>query len=271
MTFSCDKPLMDAIIAAGLDTVEGAFAYSAGQRLDKPGLGSRTRIRLTLTDSAGAAHRLYLKRYGPVGAIRRLGRLFARGRRAGRAMTEYENILAARRAGVPTMQAVGFGEQRDALGELRGYIIVTAVDGDAMSRRGCEFFDRHADQPQVAEAFTGKLLGLVCSLHRAGMAHRDLYAAHVFLHEHDGTFDLSLIDLARVFCPRLRPRRWLVKDLAALKYSMPPQWLRQCWDDFLRRWLERVGSMGKDIGRWHRAIDRRVAAMRRHDRKRKRS
>jgi hypothetical protein len=92
--------------------------------------------------------------------------------------------------------------------------------------------------------------------------HRDLYASHIFADRRGGRTDLYLIDLARVFRPRWRLRRWRVKDLAQLKYSMPQTWTAACWDEFLGQYLRRL-SIDADRRQacWQRAIDRKVARM----------
>ena len=68
-----DADLRQAVEAAGLGTTQGAFAYAGGQELAKPNLRARRRTRLTLTDSQGRTHELYLKRYGQLPWWRRLG------------------------------------------------------------------------------------------------------------------------------------------------------------------------------------------------------
>ena len=61
---------------------------------------------------------------------------------------------------------------------------------------------------------------LVRRLHGAGFCHRDLYLSHIFLSVGaDGVERLCLIDLQRVFKPRVLRWRWQLKDLAALYYS----------------------------------------------------
>jgi hypothetical protein len=71
---SGNDPLEEALAAAGLNTVAGAFAYGGGQDLTKPSLGSRRRTRIELTDRTGRHHVLFLKRYGPEGLLARLRR-----------------------------------------------------------------------------------------------------------------------------------------------------------------------------------------------------
>ncbi len=243
----------------GLDTLSGAFAYTGGEELSKPGLGTRQRFSLLLTDETGQTVRWYLKRYGPDPWPVRLRRLW----RAGPARREFKNIRRLQTAGVPTMRAVAMGEESDALGVRRSYIIATAVPGEAMERCFDDFLTRHDLDGAIMKRFNDALVNLVGSLHSAGLVHRDLYASHIFLDETPTGLKLYLIDLARVFSLKLRTFRWRVKDLAQLKYSMPTAWVERHWDDFLRRYLSNAGL----VSFWSEAIDRKVASMRQRQRK----
>lgn len=271
MTIEADIP--DALAAAlrreGLDSVEGAFAFGAGEDLSKPGLGNRRRTRLTLTDEAGAEHKLYLKRYEPEPFSQRLRRFLTHGRFLTPAAAEAENIRCVLAAGVATMRVVAWGRQHRRLAGGRSYIVVTAVPGDALERCGAEWIEscRNAGRTDRIEELTGKLAEILRRLHSAGLVHRDLYASHVFLDDTDGTGELYLIDLARVFSPRSRRFRWRVKDLAQLKYSLPAWWVENYWLDLLSKYL--AGASGR-TARWARAIDSKVRSMQRQRERRSR-
>ena len=253
----------------GLDTVAGAFDCAGGEALDKPGLGGRERIRLRLTDGAGGEVLWYLKRYGDEHHCDGSGHcccVLPSGR-ASPARRELEGISRLRAAGVPTMRAVAFGEETNLWGLQRSYLVVEAVPGDALERCLDDFLARRGGDPAAMDAFGAALVGLVAALHGAGLAHRDLYASHIFLDEGPDGVTLSLIDAARVFAPRWRRFRWRAKDLAALKYSMPAGWTQPHWDGFLDAYVARIGG-GR--GRWAGAVDRKVASLRRRQRRRQR-
>ena len=149
-------------------------------------------------------------------------------------------------------------------GRQRSYLVVAAVAGEALERCFDDFLARNADNEAALAAFNAALIQLVARLHSAGLVHRDLYASHVFLEDTPTGPKLYLIDLARVFKPRWRRFRWRVKDLAQLKYSMPSKWAEHHWREFLEMYLARIGGWPR---RWARAIDRKVAAMRRRRRR----
>jgi len=262
---SKNSELGGLLTGAGLDTVDGVFAYEGGQDLSKPGLGTRRRTRIELTDPDGETHVLYLKRYGPERIGDRWRRFITYGR-SSPASVEFENIRAAQRCGVATMDAITFGHEMGFAGfsARRSYLVVTSVPGDAIERCGEEFLAAHASD-DGARQLTGELARLVAALHVAGFVHRDLYASHVFLHDSPDGVSLCLIDLARMFAPRWRAFRWFVKDLAQLKYSMPAAWVQNHWDEFLRTYLD---SCGGSAERYSRAIDHKAASIRRQAQRR---
>jgi heptose I phosphotransferase len=247
-----DPDLRQALEKAGLDSVAGAFAFSQGQDLSKPDLGTRRRTRLAVTDSQGRQHELYLKRYGPGRWWQRLGKFTSP------AQTEFEAIRRVRQAGVPTMREIVVGYECPLM-DGRSFLVVSAVPGEAVERGGAKWFT-HPDAA-VVEAMTDKLAAMVRTLHQAGLVHRDLYTSHVFAHDLGQTADLFLIDLARVFRPRLWKFRWRVKDLAQLHYSMPAAWVEKYWPRFLDRYLTPSRTDQRD--RWQRAILQKSESIRR--------
>ncbi len=254
-----DPLLLDALRSEGLDTVEGAFAYGGGEDLTKPDLAHRRRTHLRITDSAGRMRDLYLKRYGRESLKDRIRRRWTYGRRRSPAGVEFDNIRAARNAGIETMREVLYAQQFDLFGATRSYLIVTAVPGDALER--CfEDYLRAASEREIL-ALTQQLGAMVRTLHDADYVHRDLYTSHVFLDHSVEHPRLYLIDLARMFSPRIRRFRWRVKDLSQLKYSAPRPWVDRFWDVLMESYGR--GFDRDFLGRYHRAIDRKMYSMRR--------
>ena len=249
----------ELLASAGLDTVDGAFAYGGGEDMVKPGLGTRRRTRIELTGPDGVARVLYLKRYGPERWGDRWKRFVTYGP-SSPASVEFENIRAVQRCGVSTMDALAFGHEMGfaGLAGRRSYLVVSSVPGDAIERCGSEFLVAHG--ADGARSLTDALARQIAALHGGGFVHRDLYAAHVFLHDSPEGVSLHLIDLARVFAPRWRKFRWRVKDLAQLKYSMPAAWVKNHWDEFLCLYLDICGG---PRDRCFQAVDRKATSIRR--------
>lgn len=229
--------------SAGLGDYESIMA-SSGRDLVKAGLVGRKRTVLPLTGADGQVRTFYLKRYASSAPAER----------------EWRAVEAVRAAGVPTMEPVAWGAGRQG-----GFVLVTAVPGEALSRCMDGWLARHADAAESA-ALAGGLGHLAGLLHLAGLAHRDFYTTHIFLHERGPTNDLYLIDLARVFRPRWRRWRWRCKDLAQLCYSLPEGWAQRHWPRVISAYVETLGEAIPARVNW--AIGLRVRRMRRHDRRR---
>jgi tRNA A-37 threonylcarbamoyl transferase component Bud32 len=228
--------LADAIRQAKLDTLEGAMAYSGGESLEKPGLGSRQRTRVEVTDSRQRPQTFYLKRYGPSGLWSTFRGWLQTGKWASPAGREAENIRRCRAADVKTMEVLAW-DQKGPAGE--SYIVVTSVPGDALERIGQWLVE---ERPSLLPQMTDRLAEMARRLHEAGLFHRDFYASHVFCAESENDVELHLIDLARLTRPLLRRRRWRVKDLAQIKYSMPETWVTQFWPRFLAGYCGAAGG-----------------------------
>jgi len=81
-------------------------------------------------------------------------------------------------------------------------------------------------------------LAIVARLHRAGRVHRDLYVPHFVVER--GSERLVLLDFGRVRPAGVRPRRWFVKDLAALHATAPRVVGERERLRFLVRWCDDV-------------------------------
>lgn len=199
--------------SAGLADYSAVMACREGSALVKPGLGRRERIRLDLTAIDGSVRTVYLKRYADIAPARR----------------EWQGLQLVRAAGVPTMEPVGMGT-----GPAGGFVMVGTVPGEAIERCLPDLLARRGKDSAAMTSLAESLGHLAGTLHGAGLAHRDFYACHVFLHEVGQGFDLYLIDLARVFRPRWRKWRWRAKDLSQLYFSLPAQWKRDYWPTLRR-------------------------------------
>lgn len=228
--------------AHGLDSLAGLMNATAGSDLDKPGLaGWRQRRRLELDEQT-----LFIKRYRRPPLRAQLAARLAGHQAVGGVEWHWLHWLRAQQ--IPTPPPVAFGYQRCAGLECHSVLVTAGVPGRSLQawlERGLE---RHADatadrtdlepgvdepggdagevawlaDPAYRRAVRTAVARLVARLHEAGLCHRDLYISHIFFEPRpDPAAGLVLIDLQRVIRPRLRRRRWRIKDLAALNYSVP--------------------------------------------------
>lgn len=214
----------------GLDDLDAVFRWHQGERLDKPGLEPwRQRWRIALGHQASAAEVLYLKRFLNPPLKRQCARWLEGNWRLSTAGIEWRNAQDLAAAGIPAAEAVAFGQEMMGPWERRSFVVLRAVEGTSLEKWVPRYLSRTsagADEQQRRERID-RLARFVAEFHRAGFVHRDLYLSHVFLESRIGKPGESqcegyrLIDLQRVFRPRWRLCRWVVKDLAALHYSTP--------------------------------------------------
>lgn len=99
----------------------------------------------------------------------------------------------------------------------------TAIGTRAVSGRPLDALlaSRRHDRASAGERAAVAAALLVRRLHAHGWCHRDMYWNHLFAADLDRLDAIAIIDVERVFRPRVRIRRWRVKDLAALVASWP--------------------------------------------------
>lgn len=203
----------------GLVALDDFFRLSSGRRLDKAGLESwRQRWRLDLPEEGGRLT-CYLKRFLRP-PLRRQWERWREGHWSlGTAGVEWRNAQLLAAAGIAAVSPVAFGQEMFGPWERRSFVLSREVPGESLERWLPAHVPPAERDPDPARR-RGRLNALadfIGRFHRAGFVHRDLYLSHVFMA--DEAF--RLIDLQRVFRPKWRWRRWVVKDLAALHFSTP--------------------------------------------------
>ena len=255
---------------AGLSTPADVFHYDQGQRLDKPGLIRRERFRLRLSDAQGDEAVIYLKRYGRPDLTQRIKRFLRRDRQP-TAGYDFSAALLLAEQGILVPRPVALGWDGSGLTERRSFVMIEQLPhADALERLLADKPHTQTDYALLRDRheLIGQLAQLVRKLHQTGFYHRDLYLAHIFLaRPSTGCEQLCLIDLQRVFRPRLCRHRWRVKDLAQLYYSARQFFSNTDALRFLRQYCasERLTAREKRLAR---AIVRKTRRIARHDRNR---
>lgn len=256
------EPYRRLLEEARLDGIDAAFRYRDGERLDKPGLaGWRQRWRLRLPGgSKHAGTLLYLKRFLAPPLSSQWERWRQGWWRASTARIEWENSRTLAGLNIPATRAVACGQRMVGPWERCSYLLLEEVAGESLEKWVPAHLPPLGEEPEpaVRRRKLDELASLVGAFHAAGFVHRDLYLCHVFL-KPDGGF--CLIDLQRVFRPRWRRRRWMVKDLAALHLSTPAECVgRGERLRFLCRYLRTCG-LPEDARRLLRSVERKTRRM----------
>jgi hypothetical protein len=135
------------------------------------------------------------------------------------ALVEWNNILAVREAGIPTVSPVAMGECVKFGIDIASFTLTEelyqAVPLDVVLQR--EFTGSLNDAGrQRKRQLTLQLAATARKLHGSGMYHQDFYLSHFYLGRGE---TLYLIDLQRVGRRAKVPTRFRVKDLGQLNFS----------------------------------------------------
>lgn len=271
----------------GIHDVESAFALSDARSLNKPGLQPhRDRLRIETRDDKGKPLVVFIKRYRQPPLREQIRRMVEGDRTHSIAYREYQTARHLMEYGIPSIRMLAVGEEMSGWWERRSFVVAAAAEGESLESLARKWHD----YPQTRLDFKKRwnLIARVAQVkHRLSISnlfHRDLYLSHLFLTENaDGEFVVQLIDVARMIRDPNRHRRWNVKDLAALAYSLPPglmtradklRFHRACGLGYFS--ASAMGQRNHELTRrWRRElldmldqINRRVAKMARHDAKR---
>jgi heptose I phosphotransferase len=211
----------------GLDDFDAVMEATSGTLMRR--LPHRENWRLPWTDAErGRQRAAYLKLHRVRSAENRLRAWFNRPPRPSPGVIEAKYILDLERAGVATMPLLAYGEKLSRRGLQESFLLTEevfdAVPLDTFLRR------RFPGGPEVAERdpclhrLVKKVAEVARHFHALGYNHRDFYCCHFLIREPTpGEFTVNLIDLQRVQHRNYWRGRWIVKDLAQLSYSSPPE------------------------------------------------
>jgi len=142
------------------------------------------------------------------------------------AVNEYEAIKALTKLGVKTMTLAAYGQRGSNPAELESFVITESLE-PAISLEDLSLtWDKQPPKIGLKRALIKRVASISAQLHRNGINHRDLYLCHFLLKQDElatlsnvDDVQLYLIDLHRVQIRTQVPRRWQLKDLAALYFS----------------------------------------------------
>ncbi len=215
-----DPAWQSVFLENGFGSVEDFF-NATGKALSKPGLGKRYRARLELNRD-GQTCSVFYKRYAGEKFRALIQRWFEDGARLPIAAREVRVAEALQDIGITTFKPLAWGWRGGWGVSQKSFIVMSGLEGKSLERwlEESPFSQSHVDWIKKKNLIR-EAADLARRLHQAGWFHRDFYLCHIFVRNRGAAFKLSILDLARVFRPRWRVERWLVKDLAQLNYSTP--------------------------------------------------
>lgn len=248
---------LDELRALGLDTVRGAMEFQGGTLVREAGTRTTHRVE-------GPRSVFFLKRHRGLAITERYFPF--RLSSASPARIEWDNHVIMRRSGFDVPDPVAMGESSSTFAvPAESYLVTREVQGPNLHDMLRDELpgEPGAREASLSQAVIRDLAGLVRRLHSSGFIHRDLYCAHLIVARDPRWGRPYMVDLQRVeqrFPPR---RRWLIKDLAAVLHSLPPNVSRT---DQLRFLMVYLGKTRADplVKRWAREVSEKQQRMAQH-------
>jgi glycosyltransferase involved in cell wall biosynthesis len=143
------------------------------------------------------------------------------------ALCEYKAILRLKQLNIKTMTVVAFAQRGINPATLKSFIVTDELSNTVSLEHYGKSWKQTPPDYLLKLAFTKKIANIARVLHSNGVNHRDFYAAHLLLDISQGencitheNLKIYLIDLHRMQIRKQVPLRWVVKDIAALYYSV---------------------------------------------------
>ncbi len=141
------------------------------------------------------------------------------------AENEWQAIKLLEELNIPTTPLIAYGCRGINPVNKQSFIITEDLINCISLEDFCRDWPEKLPAPDMKRALINEIARITGAMHRAGLNHCDLYICHFLLQLEDGIVPspqnpiLHLIDLHRVRQRRQLPRRWQIKDLAALHFS----------------------------------------------------
>lgn len=210
--------LAESFKRIGLCGVDDFINFTGGQGINTKVLpGYRKRICF---EAGSPPRKFYLKTYNNPPLKVQISNMLAHGRKLSTAAYDYMPAVELAAIGIKTPEVAAYGELMGAVFEKKSFAVTREIEGQSLERSVPKCFQKPFDRGALAEQrrFVDELAMLTGRFHNSGYRHRDYYLAHIFWSPEAG---FRIIDLQRVFKPRIFAARYRIKDLAQLYYSSP--------------------------------------------------
>jgi heptose I phosphotransferase len=164
---------------------------------------------------------------------------------------------------IPAPRVAGFGRYGRNPARIRSFVICDALEGFISLEDFTNNWHERPPSLRLRWRLVDAVADLTRDIHRAGVNHRDYYLCHIFadvaaLEREE--IELAVIDLHRAQVRSHIPRKWVLRDLAALLFSVMHLGLSRT--DYLRFIARYTGrpfreALKQDDDFWHK-VDRRA-------------
>ena len=138
------------------------------------------------------------------------------------ARNEYAACRYLEARGIKAPRVAAFGQRGRNPARARSFVVCDALDGYVSLEDITDAWPTHPPVPALRRRLVYAIADLARSLHGAGVNHRDFYICHIWANTaalSRGEVELAIIDLHRAQVRPRVPRRWVLRDLAALMFS----------------------------------------------------
>jgi heptose I phosphotransferase len=138
------------------------------------------------------------------------------------ASNEYRACRHLAERGIAAPRVAGFGRKGGNPATRRSFLITDALLDRESLEAVADRWLTTPPSPTLRRHAIAAVAEIARRMHDAGVNHRDFYLCHLLADGRalaDGRIDLAVIDLHRAQIRRRTPRRWRMRDLAALAFS----------------------------------------------------
>lgn len=198
----------------------GRDAFDAALAIEGETYRVAANRRTVRFDAAGAT--FFAKLHGGVGAREILKNLVTLKLPVLGARNEFDACRRLAAAGIPAPRVAAFGWRAVHPARGQSFIVCDALTNHVSLETLAERWAGQPPPPRLRRRMILAVADLARAMHDAGVNHRDFYLCHI-LADADalarGEARLTLIDLHRAQTRGSVPRRWRLRDLAALGFS----------------------------------------------------
>lgn len=136
------------------------------------------------------------------------------------AQNEWIAIQELDQVQIPTTPLLGFGNRGWNPATRKSFVITRALENTISLEDYCKSWLTTPPNFSTKHNLIKKVAELASKMHLHGMNHRDFYICHIHFQQSSDEQKLYLIDLHRMQCRARVPKRWLIKDIGSLYYSI---------------------------------------------------